>query len=98
MCASVGSTSNALIIFFKAPRWSIANALITPSFVDKRSIAAFFPLVSVSIVFLPVLLYLYSWIVTPFTTRFTVPVGDGVSGLFATLTEVNSATVWATMI
>ena len=33
----------------------------------------------------------YSWMITPCTTRFTVPVGDGVSGLFSTLSEVNRA-------
>ena len=37
----------------------------------------------------------YSCIITPFTTLLTVPDGDGVSGVFPTLTEVNNETVWA---
>lgn len=36
--------------------------------------------------------------VTPFTTRLTVPLGDGVSGVLFTLIEVNIATVCAIII
>ena len=35
---------------------------------------------------------------TPLTTRLTVPVGDGVSGLFATFIDVSSAMICAVMI
>lgn len=34
---------------------------------------------------------------TPLTTRFTVPLADGVSGVLLTLMDVSSDTVWATM-
>lgn len=42
-------------------------------------------------------LYLYLYRVTPFTTRLTVPVGDGVSGVLPTFTEASSETVCPTM-
>lgn len=37
------------------------------------------------------------WMVTPFTTRFTVPVGLGVSGVLPTFTELSRLTTWATI-
>lgn len=37
------------------------------------------------------------WMVTPLTTRFTVPEGDGVSGVLPTRTELSRDTTWPTI-
>lgn len=37
------------------------------------------------------------WMVTPLTTRLTVPVGDGVSGVLLTRTEFSKDTTWPTI-